>query len=139
MAGRKMGYEGLLYYGTAGSQANTLCLSRVDATVERTVETGSTTSAGSGTYVPINTGEPTAVTERITFNVRVDEDDAVTAFLSNNIRAAFRFIAASGAWTFDRDCVYSISKGHPLAGEATWDITVEQISAKDRAVTSAYN
>jgi hypothetical protein len=138
MAGKKMGFQGLLYYGVAGTSPTTLVRSRVDATVERTLETGSTTSAGEGTYVPINTGEPTAVTEKVTFNVIVDEDDAVTAFLSNNIRAAFKFVAASGAWTFDRDCVYSIKKGHPLKGEATWDITVEQISAKDRAVTSAY-
>ena len=138
MAGKKMGYQGLLYYGVAGSTPTTLVKTRVDATVERTLETGSTTSAGEGVNVPINTGEPVAVTERVTFNVIVDEDDAVTAFLSNNIRAAFRFVSASGGWTFDRDCVYSISKGHPLKGEATWDINVEQISAKDRAVVSSY-
>lgn len=138
MAGKKMGFQGLLYYGVAGTSATTLVKTRVDATVERTLETGSTTSAGEGTNVPINTGEPTAVTEKVTFNVIVDEDDAVTAFLSNNIRAAFKFVAASGAWTFDRDCVYSIKKGHPLKGEATWDITVEQISARDRDVVSAY-
>jgi hypothetical protein len=138
MAGRKMGFQGLLYYGAAGTSAATLCKTRVDVTVERMLETGSTTSAGEGVNVPINTGEPTAVTEKITFNVVADEDDAVTTFLANNIRAAFKFIACSGGWTFDRDCVYSLKKGAPLKGEQTWDVTVEQISARDRAVTSSY-
>lgn len=133
---KKMGYQGLLYYGTKGSTAATQVLKRVDATFEIDVETGSTTSAGDGTAVPINTGEATALTGNITFNMIVDDNDtALVAFraaAATGNPIAMRFIPHTGSTGLDADCVIKISQGAPLAGEQTADIEVVALSASLR-------
>ncbi len=134
---KTMGYQGLLYYGTKGSTAATQVLARVDANFELGVETGSTTSAGDGTTVPINTGEATALTGKVTFNMIVaDDDSAVVAFqaaAATGTPIALRFIRSTGKLGLNADCVISTKQGAPLKGEATMDITVETLSASLRA------
>jgi hypothetical protein len=136
---KKMGYQGLLYYGTKGSTASTQVLKRVDATYEVDVETGSTTSAGDGTTVPINTGEATALTANVTFNMIVDDNDtALVAFraaAATGNPIALRFIAFTGSTGLDADCVIKMSNGAPLNGEQTVDIEVVALSASLREPT----
>jgi len=133
---KKMGYQGLLYYGTKGSTAATQVLKRVDATYDIDVETGSTTSAGDGTAVPINTGEATALTGQVTFNMIVDSNDAalvaMRAAAATGNPIALRFVAFSGATGMDADCVIKITQGAPLKGEQTADIEVVALSASLR-------
>jgi hypothetical protein len=133
---KKMGYQGLLYYGTKGSTAATQVLRRVDATYEIDVETGSTTSAGDGLSVPINTGEATALTGNITFNMIVDDNDtALVAFraaAATGNPIALRFIAFSGSTGLNADCVIKMSTGAPLGGEQTVDIEVVALSSSIR-------
>lgn len=127
-----MGYQGGLFYGTKGSTAATRINARVDVSYEIGVETGSTTSAGAGTSVPINTGEATALTPKITFNVIVADDDAAIVALlaaaATGNPIALKYIRATGLLGFDCDCVISATQGSPLKGEATIDFAVEQVS-----------
>jgi hypothetical protein len=133
---KKMGYQGLLYYGTKGSTASTQVLRRVDASYDIDVEVGSTTSAGDGTAVPINTGEATALTGNITFNMIVDSNDAALvafrAAAATGNPIALRFIPFTGSTGLNADCVIKITQGAPLKGEATADIEVVALSASDR-------
>jgi hypothetical protein len=133
---KKMGYQGRLFYGTKGSTAATAVLKRVDATYGIDVETGSTTSAGDGSAVPITTGEATALTGQITFNMIVDSNDAalvaMRAAAATGNPIALRFIPYTGSTGLDADCVISISQGAPLAGEQTADIEVVALSASLR-------
>jgi len=134
--GKKMGYEGLLYRGDKGTTATTLVTSRIDATFDIGVETGSTTSAGDGTLVPIDTGEATMITAALTFNMVVADDDAsLAAFQAAavvGLPIALRFIPFTGSSGLDADCVISTKRGTPLQGAQTMDITVEKLSASDR-------
>lgn len=133
---KKMGYQGRLFYGTKGSTAATAVLKRVDASYDIDVETGSTTSAGDGTAVPINTGEATALTGTVTFNMIVDSNDAalvaMRAAAATGVPIALRFQAYTGTTGLDADCVIKITQGAPLAGEQTADIEVVALSASDR-------
>jgi hypothetical protein len=134
---KKMGYQGLLFYGTKGSTAATQVTKRVDASFDIDVETGSTTSAGDGTAVPLNTGEATALTGKVTFNMIVDSADsslvALLAAARTGAPIALRYIRSSGLLGLDADCVLSASEGAPLAGEQTVDFTVVALSKSLRA------
>lgn len=131
-----MGYQGGLFYGTKGSTASTRINARVDVTYELGVETGSTTSAGDGTTVPINTGESTALTPSIGFNMIVADDDAAIVALlaaaATGAAIALKYIRATGLLGFDCDCILSATQGSPLKGEATIDFKVESVSSSDR-------
>ena len=134
---KRMGYQGLLYYGTKGSTAATQVLNRVDASYDIDVETGSTTAAGDGTAVPLTTGEAVSLTGKVTFSMIVDSND--TALVALRVAAAtgnpiaLRFIAYSGLTGLDADCVIKITQGAPLGGEQTADIEVVALSASLRA------
>lgn len=127
-----MGYQGLLYYGTAGSTAATQITKRVDASFDIDVETGSTTSAGDGTAVPINTGEATALTGKVTFNMIHETSDtslvALIAAAATGVPIALRFIRSTGLLGLDADCVIKVTQGAPLKGEQTIDIEVVALS-----------
>lgn len=132
-----MGYKGNLFYGAKGTTAATRVLNRVDATYEISVETGSTTGAGDGTAVPIETGEATSLDAKLTFNLTIaDNDAAVTslqAYAATGVAVALRFESFTGSGGLDADCIISTKQGAPLKGEATMDVTVEKLSASDRA------
>jgi len=131
-----MGYQGGLFYGTKGSEATTRISARVDVSYEISVETGSTTAAGAGTAVPINTGESTALTPSITWNMIVaDDSSAIVALLAaaaTGAAIAIKYVRGSGLLGFDCDCVLSVTQGSPLKGEATIDFKVEVVSSSDR-------
>lgn len=133
---KKMGYQGLLYYGTKGSTAATQITKRVDASFDIDVETGSTTSAGDGSAVPINTGEATALTGKITFNVIIDSADAflvaAKAAAATGNPIALRFISYTGVTGLDADCVIKVTQGAPLKGEQTMDVEVVALSSSLR-------
>ena len=129
---KKMGYQGLLYHDTKGSTAATQITKRVDCSYDTDVEVGSTTSAGDGSAVPINTGEATALTAKLTFNMIVDSaDTSLTALVAASRTGnpiALRFIPFTGSTGLDADCVIKVTNGAPLKGEQTWDIEVVALS-----------
>ncbi len=134
---KKMGYQGLIYYGAKGSTATTQILNCVDVNYENSVSTGSTTARGTGSTVPIETGEATALEGKLTFNMIVDTGDtvliALLAAARTGLAVALRYIRSSGLLGLDADCIISSKEGAPLNGEQTVDITVEKLSASDRA------
>ncbi len=129
---KKMGYQGLLYYGAKGGTASTLLSKRVDASYDMDVETGSTTSAGNGIDVPINTGEATALTGKVTFNMIHETTDtalvSLIAAAATGNPVALRFIRSTGLLGLDADCVIKCTQGAPLKGEETIDIEVVALS-----------
>lgn len=131
-----MGYQGGLFYGTKGSTAATRINARVDVSYTCDVETGSTTSAGDGLSVPINTGEATALTPKLTWNMIVADDSAAIVQLEAAAKTgnpiALRYIRATGLLGFDGDCVISSTQGSPLKGEATIDYAVVEVSSSLR-------
>jgi len=131
-----MGYQGGLFYGTKGSTAATRINARVDVNYDIGVETGSTTSAGAGTSVPITTGEATALSPKIDFNMIVADDDAaIVALLAASATGdpiALRYIRKTGLLGFDCDCIISAKQASPLGAEATITFNVEQVSASLR-------
>lgn len=133
---KKMGYQGLLYHGTKGSTAATQLLNCVDVDYENSVSTGSTTSRGDGTTVPIETGEAVSLSGKLTFNMIVDDSDSSLVALLAAARTgdpiALRYIRASGLLGLDADCIISAKEGAPLNGEQTIDFTVEKLSASLR-------
>lgn len=133
---KKMGYQGLLYYGTKGSTASTQVLKRVNATYGITPEVGSTTSAGDGTTVPIATGEAVTLTGEVSFTMIVDSNDAalvaMRAAAATGDPIALRFVPFTGSTGLNADCIISISQGAPLDGEQTADIEVVAMSASLR-------
>ena len=134
--GKVMGYQGGLFYGVKGSTAATRINARVDVNYDLGVETGSTTQAGDGLSVPINTGDATSLTPKITFNMIVADDDsailALQAAAATGNPIALRYIRATGLLGFDCDCVISTKQGSPLKSEATMDVSVESVSASLR-------
>lgn len=127
MAKHYMGFEGLIYTGTAGSTAATLLENCVDISYDLTTETGDTTVRGDGTAPPINTSDVTARVASITFTMRnVASDTALenlrTAAAAGTLVAIRTKDHAAGKG-FDGDCHLSVTNGKPLRGEQTLDFT----------------
>lgn len=138
MAAKKMGYQGVLLYGTAGSRAANRVLRRVDCSYGVEVTVGSTTSAGDGSAVPIATGEATLLTASMTFNmIREENDAALIALEAANrtgapIALAFTPYDGGASMGLDADCIISVTNGAPLNGEQTVDIEVVALSNAQR-------
>lgn len=125
-----MGYSEVLKYGAKGSQAATEVLNATDVTYDSAVTTGSTTSRGDGTSVPVETGEATQIKGSLSFGMIVDDGDAT---LTSLISAAKTGLAVALFFkTFDCDCIISFSDGAPLDGEETLQFQVERVSKSDR-------
>ena len=134
---KTMGYQGLIYHGTAGSTAATQILNCTDVNYENSVSTGSTTARGDGASVPIETGEATSLSGKLSFNMIVDSTDsslvALLAAARTGAAIALRYIRSSGLLGLDADCILSCKEGAPLNGEQTIDFNVESLSASSRA------
>lgn len=136
MPDNAQGYEGLLYYGAAGAQAGTQITDRVDVEYEVDPEIGSTTAAGDGSKVPINTGEATALGVNMTWNMIVNKNSTaivdLLAAAATGAAIAIRYIRASGKLGLDADVILGAKQGAPLKGEQTIDFTVKALSRSQR-------
>lgn len=116
-----MGFEGLLYYGTAGSTATTLLENCKDITVTRDVERGNTTVRGTGANPPIETESVTVRKIQIEFVMINDITDTEFAALKTAVSAGTAVALrgkdyASGKGP-DADFTLSMSEPWPLNGE----------------------
>jgi len=118
-----MGFEGLLYYGPAGSTASTLLENTRDITVTNDVERGDTTVRGNSTAPPIKTADVTAREATIEFVMINDITD--TAF------AALKQAAADGTGVALRGQDYASGKGpdadYTLSMSQPWPLQGEQV------------
>ena len=132
----KMGYQGLLYYGAKGSQANQQITRARDIDFDVVPTIGDTTERGTGASVPIETGEAVTLGAKLNFNMKVNANDTILPLLlaaaATGLPVALRYIRQSGATGLDADCVIGAKQGAPLKGEQTVDISVESLSACDR-------
>ena len=126
----KMGFEGLVYYGVAGSTASTLITNRVDVTLDVDPQMGDTTVVGSsatGAVVPIESERPATIKFSSTLTMKNSGSDAVLTALRTAAAAgtavAYRMVDISGGKGFDGDVNVKMSSGRPLKGEQTFDFT----------------
>lgn len=124
----KMGFEGLLYYGVAGSTASTLLENCKDITLSMDTEVGDTTVRGDSTSPPTNTEAITANIVGIEFVMLNDSSDtaleAIKAAWGNTTVIALRGKDHSSGKGPDMDVnVKTISTPWPLKGEQVVTIT----------------
>lgn len=124
-----MGFEGLAYYGVAGSTASTAITDTADISENLDMDTGNTTIRGDGSVPPIETEDVTI--RKISFEI---------AFLlrsSDTVLEAMRVAAAAGSAIALRTKDYAAGKGYdgdvivktmahskPLRGEQTVGFTL---------------
>lgn len=129
MATVKMGFEGLLYYGAAGSTASTLLTNCQDIKLDLDVERGNTTVRGAGTSPPVKTSAPTAIVVGIEFTMINDTTDTALAALKTACAAgtgvALRGKDHASGKGPDADFNLSMSNPWPLAGEQAITFTAE--------------
>lgn len=126
---KKMGFEGEIYYGTAGSTAATKITNSQDITYTLDIEEGATTVRGSGSSVPINTSRVTALTASIQWTSLVKSDDtsieALRVAAMSGAPVAIRTKDYAAGKGFDGDCILSVTHGKPLKGEQTLQFTAK--------------
>ena len=123
MSNQKMGFEGMLYYGAAGSTAATLIENCKDITISRDVERGNTTVRGDSTAPPIETESVTTRKLQIEFVMLNDINDTTLE--------ALRVAASTGAEVALRGKDYSAGKGpdgdFTLSQGDPWPLGGEQV------------
>lgn len=129
MAVKKMGFEGLLYYGAAGSTASTQITNCQDITISYDIEEGATTVRGSGSSVPINTSRVTALSLSMEWTMLVKSDDTTLEALRVASAAgnpvAIRGKDYSSGKGPDLDVILTMQHGMPLKGEQTVRFTAK--------------
>jgi hypothetical protein len=129
MAVKKMGFEGLIYYGAAGSTAATQITNSQDITISYDNEEGETTVRGSGSSVPIKTSRVTAKGVSIEWTMLVKTDDSTLEALRVAEAAgnpvALRLKDNSAGKGFDGDVILNMQHGLPLKGEQTIKFTAK--------------
>ena len=133
----KMGFEGLLYYGAAGSTASTLITNARDINISDTPEKGETSVRGDGTGPILNSSRVVAITHNLTFTMVNKSDDTTLAALltagAGGTPVALRgkdYDANKGP---DFDYTLEVGKGQPYKGEQTIDFTCEPTDEADRS------
>lgn len=133
---KRMGFEGEIYYGAAGSTAATKLTNCRDVTYDNGHEMGDTTVRGSGSSPPIKTARPVARTVSLSWTMLLKTDDtSLTAMLAaarNATAVALRVIPTSGGNGLDADCYISVSNPQPLGGEQTVTFTLTGLEDVDR-------
>lgn len=127
MSTTKMGFEGQIFYGVAGSTAATQITNAKDVTYDIDHDDGDTTVRGDGSAVPIATGDPVLRKVSITFNMINDTTDTVLEALrvaaAAGTAVAMRLKDNSAGKGYDGDVNIKVSHGEPLNGEQTFDFT----------------
>lgn len=121
-----MGYEKILYIGTAGTTAATQVLDLVNIKVTTTPQYGNTISRGDGTKVPVVTKQVVSLETVVTFNsLNVPSNTnlvtlkaAARSTTPSGRRIAMKVVdKASGTIEFDRDVDLSIDADAQLSTE----------------------
>lgn len=125
----KMGFEGRLLYGLAGSTAATLLENTRDITLAFVPEKGETTVRGDGTGPVVNASRVVAISQTLTFNMTNKSDDASLAAMLAQMALgepiALHGEDHSSGKGPDFDYTIETSVGQPYKGEQTIDFTCE--------------
>lgn len=132
----KMGFQGKIYYGAAGSTAATEITNSQDINYNIDIEEGESTVRGDGSAPPINYASVTARSVEIEWTMLEDSADATLEALKVAAAAgtpvAIRTIDYAGGKGFDGDVILRRRKGKPLKGAQT-----NQFTAKPHYATRA--
>lgn len=128
MAGTyRVGYEGVVLYGVAGSTAATSITESRDWSYNITTERGSTKTRGDGSVPPIETSRVTGRVASVTFQMLRKAADSTLASLMTAAAAgtpvALRTKDNTSGTGFDGDVVLEVNQGTPLNGEQTLEFT----------------
>jgi hypothetical protein len=136
---KKNGWEGVLYYGTAGSQGATQITNATDVDYEVGKDYGDTTVRGDGTTIPVADARPTKLSPKITWKMVLSTTDtALTALLANATTTTPTPLAIyaksySSGKGFDGDCYLTVKNGQPLNGEQTYEFEATPTTDGGRA------
>lgn len=133
MAENVMGYQALLYYGTAGNTAATQITKARDIDYSFSHDMGETTSRGDGSSIPIECKAPVLKKlDSLTWSMVDSAADTVLTALRAAASAAtciaLKLVDRSGGLGFDGDVYLSCKLGAPLKGETTYDFAVIGVS-----------
>lgn len=121
------GYEGQLFYGTAGSTAAIQVLNVEDLTYDSEIERIETTTRGDGTSLPRKSEKPVAIGATITWGMIMKTGDtALTALIAaarTGVPIALRTKSHSAGTGFDGDCTLSVSHEMTLKGQSKFNFT----------------
>lgn len=133
---KKVGWEGLIYYGAEGSTASTLLTAIRDVTYENDADMADVSERGDGTAVPIEYGRPVRRTVALTFQHLLKSGDATLALMIANARAgtpfAIKVLPYSGAPGLDADAYFSVSNPQPIGGEQVVTFTLKKLTDANR-------
>jgi hypothetical protein len=122
-----MGFEGQIFMGTAGSEADTLIENSRDITYGFDTENGETTVRGDSTAPPMKTERVSGRVASIEFETTVHEGDTVVEDLLAAAYAggpvAIRTKHKISGKGFDGDCTLKVSHGKPIKGEQSLKFT----------------
>jgi hypothetical protein len=122
-----MGFEGLFYYGAAGSTASTQITNSRDITESFATDKGSTTIRGDGSAAPLKTSRVTGRDYNLKWQSVYKSDDttllALIAAAVAGTPVALRTKSYSSGLGVDADFILEFENGKPLAGEQTLDFT----------------
>lgn len=133
----KMGFEGEIYYGVAGSTASTKITNCRDENYNLEKEDGDTTVRGDGSEVPVETMSP--VLRRVSIEwtmLNKPADTTLAALLTAAYAAtpvAIRTKDRASGSGFDGDCCLSVAHGKPFKGEQTYQFTATPTLESGRA------
>ena len=123
----KMGFEGLVYYGAAGSTAATQLQNTGDINYVLSHERGDSTVRGDSSAPPIKTESVTARVAAVEFQMKNYASDtsleAIRVASAAGTAVAIRTKDHSAGKGFDGDCHVEVSHPYPLAGEQVVTIT----------------
>jgi len=126
----KMGFEGVIYTGTAGTTAGTLITDARDVKLSIDPEMGNTTVRGDSSAPPVDTEQVTALKASITLSL-INNTAGVPATVLQALLGAGAagtavairmkdYVSGKG---YDGDCNVKWELGAPLKGEQTFDFT----------------
>lgn len=128
MADKRLGFEGLLYYGVAGSEATSEIPGTRDISESFPKEMADTSKRPVGGGLVRNSEATAAVGYECTFQTLNDTGNATIAALKAAAIAgtpvAFRSKQYSTGTGFDGDVNVQMERGVPYKGEQTLDFTV---------------
>lgn len=139
MADQKMGFEGLTYYGPAGTTAPTEVPETRDCTITYSTDKGNTTvkvTSGGTPQIPIETENVTIRKWQYDFNVlNVPGNAVIAALLAASFAGtpiALRLKDFAAGKGYDGDVILEHKDGKPLRGEQTLDFTAKPTRAGGR-------
>ena len=132
----KSGYQGLIYYGTAGSQAATLLTNVEDLQYDTEPEKVETTTRGDSTTVPIKVEDVVALGVSITWSMFLKTTDtsltALVAAARTGAAVALRTKSYSSGLGFDGDCTLAVSHEKTLKGQSKFNFTATPTDSEGR-------